>query len=56
MVHTNIQHDKVGKCSKIQTKVASQEAIANSADPEQNAPEGEICVRALLFAILKSIM
>ena len=56
MVHTNIQHDKGGNGSKIHTLVASQEAIANIADSELNAPEGEICVRALLFAILKSIM
>ena len=46
-----------GSCPKISyTKVADQTAYANSADPDQTAPEGAVWSGAALLAIPLSIL
>ena len=51
---TNIKHDQAmyGKCPKIlYTKVPNKMACANSADPDQTAPEGAVWSESTMFAI-----
>ena len=46
-----------GKCPKISnTKVADKMTFADSADPDQTAPEGAVWSRSTLFAISLSIL
>ena len=41
-----------GKCPKIlYTRISDKMAYANSADPDQTAPEGAVWSRSTLFAI-----
>ena len=46
-----------GKCPKISyTKITNKMGFANSADPDQTAPEGAVWSGSTLFAILVSIL
>ena len=54
---TDLELLKYGKCPKnSHTKVSDKMTYANSADPDQTAPEGAVCSGSTLFAIPLSIL